>query len=171
LAYRPWIYPSAFLQGIKTRLCEHTVPDNQYLAGLKHLNRLDQVIARNEWSQTDIVEGLMFDQAGHLVEGIMSNIFAVKDNMLFTPVLDRCGVEGVMKNYIGNVACRELAITLLSQPFDFSINEVDELFICNSVFGVWPVVEIVDYCRFNVGDITKDIQNFILDLGYAELYS
>jgi 4-amino-4-deoxychorismate lyase len=66
------------------------------LAGLKHLNRLEQVIARAEWQDTEHAEGLL-DQAGRVIEGVFSNLFLVRNGELITADLKRCGVEGVMR--------------------------------------------------------------------------
>ena len=59
------------------------------LAGLKHLNRLEQVIARSEWQDTEHAEGLMLDQAGRVIEGVFSNLFLVRDGVLITADLKR----------------------------------------------------------------------------------
>jgi 4-amino-4-deoxychorismate lyase len=67
------------------------------LAGLKHLNRLEQVLARAEWQDGEHAEGLMLDQAGRVIEGVFSNLFLVRDGVLITADLKRCGVAGVMR--------------------------------------------------------------------------
>ena len=74
--------------------------ENPRLAGLKHLNRLEQVLARHEWSDPAIVEALLFSTAGALVSGTMSNVFLVHGRALLTPRLERCGVAGIMREVV-----------------------------------------------------------------------
>ena len=66
---------------IKVRCCEHRLPENLPLAGIKHLNRLDQVLARSEWNDDSYKEGLMFTQSDHLIEAVSANVF-VKVNQV-----------------------------------------------------------------------------------------
>ena len=80
-------------EGVMLRFCEQTLSVNSRLAGIKHLNRLEQVLARNEWDDPDIAEGIMSDDDGNIIEGTMSNIFIVEGDTLFTPVVTRAGQE------------------------------------------------------------------------------
>ncbi len=77
--------------GVAVRLCRQSLSEQPALAGIKHLNRLEQVLARSEWSDAAIAEGLMLDHAGRLIEGTMSNMFLVRGGTLYTPRLHRCG--------------------------------------------------------------------------------
>ena len=70
------------------------------LAGIKHLNRLEQVLAQAEWHDETIVDGLMLDTEGELVSGTASNVFVVRDGTLVTPDLRFCGVLGVMRGEV-----------------------------------------------------------------------
>lgn len=151
-------YPIHYSQaGVKVRLCTHTLSENPALAGIKHLNRLDQVLARNEWHDSDIAEGIMLDYAGNVIEGTMSNVFIVKAGKLFTPILDKSGVAGVMRAQI------ILLADLLNIPVvearvhidDFMA--ADEIFISNSVIGIWPVSEM-DNTVYPTGPITQNLQ-------------
>ena len=86
--------------GVAVRICRQRLSEQPALAGIKHLNRLEQVLARSEWTDTEIAEGLMLDSAGRLIEGTMSNVFLVREGVLYTPRLHRCGVAGVMREVI-----------------------------------------------------------------------
>lgn len=129
--------------GVSVCLCNTSISINPALAGIKHLSRLENVLARNEWRDSKIAEGLMMDEAGHLVEGTMSNIFLLHQGRLKTPALSRCGVEGVMRK----VVIEHLA-PLLSIPVDICDMNVNDLvnaesaFITNSLIGIWPVTSI-----------------------------
>ncbi|MCU0975687.1 MAG: aminodeoxychorismate lyase [Steroidobacteraceae bacterium] len=84
----------------QARLCATRLGRNPSLAGLKHLNRLEQVLARAEWDDPGIHEGLMLDDVGRVVCGTQSNLFVAAGGRLVTPRLDECGVAGVMRRAV-----------------------------------------------------------------------
>ena len=88
--------------------CEQQVSINENLAGLKHLNRLENVMARNEWghrsTESNIIDGLMLNANQYVIEGCMSNLFAVRNNELLTPDLSVSGVKGIMREVIIDLA-------------------------------------------------------------------
>ncbi len=127
---------------------------NPGLAGVKHLNRLEQVLARAEWDDPSIVEGLMRDADGHVVEGTMSNLFAVLDGVLLTPELSLCGVRGIMREIVLETAARcGLAPVERKIPTE-ALLRADEVFLTNSLIGVWPVRRFESE-EFPVGDVTR----------------
>lgn len=140
LVRSPWPdYPETWqTAGVAVRLCDTPLGLNPRLAGLKHLNRLEQVIARQEWGD-EAAEGLMRDVEGFVVEGTMSNLFAVRGERLLTPPVDRCGVAGVMRRTVLELAdalgipCEETRLTAEA------LFEADGLFLTNSLFRIWPV--------------------------------
>lgn len=147
-------YPASNGQGVKVRFCQTPVSVNPALAGLKHLNRLDNVLARNEWDDPGIGEGLMLDDRGMVIEGTMSNIFGLKDEVLYTPCLKRAGVKGVVRHEILHLARQQGMDTRcmdISQP---QLLAMDELFICNSIIGIWPIIEL-DTHQWAPGPVTK----------------
>lgn len=152
-------------EGVAVRYCDNTLSENKQLAGIKHLNRLEQILARNEWSTDEFQEGLMLTNQGKVVDGTMSNIFAVKDNMLFTPDLSLCGVSGVMRNMIIKIA-KKLDFSVYEKSFSKSELEMaDELFLSNSLFGIWPI-RLIGKTRFTkTGKITLLLQEEINKLG------
>lgn len=144
--------------GVNLRLCAHRLPVNPPLAGIKHLSRLDNVLARSEWQNQDIAEGLMLDSDGRIVEGTMSNVFVVKNKQLLTPSLHRCGVAGVARQFIIEALAPDLE--LKTKVADLRVDDLlqaDELFICNSVIGIWPVRAIGCHHKV-VGPITRLLQ-------------
>ncbi len=160
-SHPPPEYPAGLqAHGVELRRCQIRLGINPSLAGLKHLNRLEQVLARAEWRPGDIREGLMLDAEGQVVEATMSNVFLAKDGRLVTPLLDRCGVTGVMRGLIMAAFAKQ------GHPVEerrVSLEEVraaDEVFLTNSVIGVWPVrrFEGRDY---PVGPFTQRAQQWL----------
>ena len=141
------------------RWCAMAVTRNPPLAGIKHLNRLPQVMARAEW-ETDYAEGLMCDEAGFVIEGTMSNVFAVIDDTLITPDLSHSGVAGVMRAEVMRAAStcglpwREDWITRAR------LETADELFLTNSIIGVWPIRTLATR-SYQIGQTTHTIQKTI----------
>ena len=152
-------YPCSYREeGVEIRFCDTPVSVNAALAGLKHLNRLDSVMARNEWNDPHIVEGLMLDDSGFVIEGTMSNLFMVKDDVLITPLLHRAGVEGVMRAHVLNLADQHKVETRIKVNLRTEqLLDADEVFICNSVFGVWPVTQL-ESKQWPVGTLTQAFQ-------------
>lgn len=143
--------------GIRTRICDLRLGIQPALAGLKHLNRLEQVTARSEWSDRSIHEGILLDHEDHVVSAISSNIFLVYSGRLLTPRLDRCGVRGVMRGAILNAfreRSEERRIMLDMLP------EAQEVFVCNSVRGVFPVTRI-DHWEYPIGPVTREVQDWL----------
>lgn len=126
-------------EGVVIRLCRQRLATQPVLAGIKHLNRLEQVLARAEWRDPRIAEGLMLDDAGRPVCGTMSNLFVVRDGRLLTPSVDRCGVAGVMRGLVLELAGEA---GLDCSQADLSLEDAltaDEMFLTNAIIGIWPV--------------------------------
>ena len=97
------------------------------------------MLARAEWQDAECAEGLMRDSSGRVIEGVYSNLFLIIDGALVTADLSRCGVAGVMRAEILQQAqLLGLAIELRDISFDELLN-ADEVFVCNSLYGIWPV--------------------------------
>ncbi|MFJ2481424.1 aminodeoxychorismate lyase [Pseudomonas sp. NPDC087598] len=154
----PAAYPAAHAeQGIRLFPCTTRLSNQPLLAGLKHLNRLEQVIARAEWQDSEHAEGLMLDQAGRVIEGVFSNLFLVRDGVLITPDLKRCGVAGVMR---AEILFQAESLAIPTQIADISLDQLqwaDEVFVCNSVYGVWPV-RAYAALSWPVGPLTRKLQ-------------
>lgn len=147
--------------GIPVAVTDVRLAEQQMLGGIKHLNRLEQTLARRAWSQGDWGEGLVRDAGGHVIEGTMSNVFAVRNGRLVTPALSRCGVAGVMRGAIMRHLLdqsRPVAETSLST---FDLASADEVFVCNSVVGVWPVTRIGETPAPGRGEVIASLQEWI----------
>lgn len=133
--------PEHWRQGViaaRSALCLASQPA---LAGLKHLNRLEQVFASRQW-QPGAQEMLMTDAAGHPVCGSRSNLFWVSGGELFTPDLADCGVRGMMRGRILDLAASLGIVTrIVPAPWQ-ALVAADEAFICNSLIGLWPLREL-----------------------------
>lgn len=147
-------------QGVALRTCQYQLALNPVLAGMKHLNRLEQVIARSEWQDSEIADGVVTDQEGYVVECTMSNIFWVEGNIVYTPALERCGVEGVMRNHlIDSLKAEGISVEQGLYSME-SLKQADEVFISNSLIHVWPVYKL-DASSFELGPITQRLQNLL----------
>jgi len=142
--------------GIVVRLCNTPLGLNPRLAGIKHLNRLEQVLATAEWSDAAIAEGLMSAVDGRIVCATAANVFLVREGRLVTPEIRDCGVAGVMRGLVLEAA-RELAIeTVVGDVFATDLAEADELFLTNAITGVRPVGELLGVRRYDApGEITR----------------
>ena len=157
-------YPPRYRkEGIQVRICETPVSVNSTLAGIKHLNRLDNVLARNEWLNSDVQEGIMLDEQGSIIEGTMTNVFLVSDHALITPSLERAGVAGVMRAYLLNMAKKNKVTTRISEGIGIQqLYDAQEVFVCNSILGVWPVVKL-ESKHWPIGSFTRLAQSWIQD--------
>lgn len=135
-------HPSSnWLDGITLGVAEIRLAHQPALAGLKHGNRLEQVIARSQWQQ-GWHEALLLDQQGSVIEATQSNVFVVKDGQLITPSLDSAGVAGVAREYLMSQAHKfGLNVKIMSLSTD-NIETADEVFLSNSVIGLWPVKQL-----------------------------
>lgn len=162
-------YPAHNLtQGVKARLCTLRLAQQAYLAGVKHLNRLEQVLARAEWQDAEIAEGIMLDQTGNVIGGVMSNLFVVHGQTLTTPSVESCGVAGVTRERIMDLAPTlqlRLKIGILSLEALFA---ADEVMLCNSVNGIWPVRQLEHQC-WPVGRVTQCLQNTLRNDDHATI--
>jgi 4-amino-4-deoxychorismate lyase len=130
------------MTGVTVSICSARLSTNPLLAGIKHLNRLEQVLAANEWHDHSIVEGLMKDQMGHIIEGTMSNVFLVSNNHLITPDLTKCGVAGIMRQQVLDIA-QDLGISHdIREVTEEDLFAAEEVFLTNSLIGIWPVKTI-----------------------------
>jgi 4-amino-4-deoxychorismate lyase len=145
------------------RLCEARLGSNLQLAGIKHLNRLEQVLARQEWEEPDIREGLLLDEEGHVIEGTMSNLFAVKRGTLVTPDLTRCGVAGIMRTVVMEQA-GHLGLDVSVKPLPLAdVEQADELFLTNSLIGIWPVIGLENR-TWSTGPVSRQLQKRLANM-------
>jgi len=146
--------------GIKIYVCQTQLARQPLLAGLKHLNRLEQVLAKQEVDKKGCIEGVILDTNSNVVEGVMSNLFMVVDSKLITPSLLESGVKGVQRDFILDQA-GTIGVESTEKLFPINaLKNADEIFLCNSNYGIWPVVEFNDK-GYQIGQITRKLQKII----------
>ncbi|MEL7448842.1 MAG: aminodeoxychorismate lyase [Pseudomonadota bacterium] len=135
--------PSDYADGLRVGLCRCRVSRQPALAGLKHLNRLEQVLARAEMARLGLAEGLMLDDRDHVIEATAGNVFASINGELVTPRLDLSGVRGVMRAVVLATA-RDLGIAVRRSRLELpALLEAKEVFLTNALAGLLPVREVV----------------------------
>lgn len=158
--------PRWWHEGVAVRVCATRLSRQPRLAGIKHLNRLEQVLARTEWDDPEIAEGLMLADNDGVIEGTVTNLFALHEAGLITPPLTDCGVAGVMRRRVVSLAAEMgLATTERSLPIDTLIG-CKQLFLTNSLIGVWPVRALGDR-RWPVGEPVRSLQRRLRAAGEA----
>lgn len=151
----PNIDSNIYQQGIKLKTLNTQCSINPQLAGLKHLNRLENVLAKAELSDQGF-EGLMANHLGYVVEGVMSNVFFEQNNQLYTPDLTLSGVKGIMRQCIMNYAEKNLKPVNIQNIKIEEASQFKHGFICNSVFGIVPIA-CLDNVQFEIGELTKHL--------------
>ena len=143
---------------LKARLGE-----NPLLAGLKHLNRLELVMARAEMQDSTAVEGLLSSSSGRLACGTLSNVFLVQRGVLRTPRVDRCGIAGVLRAVVLREAQR-LGIEAQEADLDpADVARADEAFLTNVRFGV-RAITAVDGQPLPIGAVTQRLRLHVATL-------
>ena len=155
--------PRLAAEGVPVRTAALRLGENPALAGLKHLNRLEQVLARREWNDAGIAEALMFSTGGRLISGVMSNLFLVAGGVLRTPRLDRCGVAGIMRQVVLREAARAGIAAEEAGLDDADLARTRELFLTSAVIGLRPV-RSVDGRSCEVGALTRELQRRLAPL-------
>lgn len=164
----PWAgYPAERQElGVTLRLCDLRLARQPALAGVKHLNRLENVLARSEWSEAAIHEGLLLDSAGSLIEATMSNVFLLNGNTLRTPRLDQAGVSGALRAWVFDHAP---ALGYRVEEAELELGDLvaaEAVFLTNSLIGVWPVAKLTGpiehgWSNFTVAQrLTKELNSF-----------
>ena len=167
VARYPWPqYPAdARTDGVAVRICSTRLGRNPRLAGVKHLNRLEQVLARSEDAPGACDEGLMLDDRGRLIEGIMSNVFVRRGKRLSTPDLSECGVAGIMRQLVLEVS--EQATGLVPEIVALGSDDLsvaEECFLTNSIIGIWPIKSIAGQA-LRTGPAAHALQKLLTERG------
>jgi 4-amino-4-deoxychorismate lyase len=150
-------------EGVRVGISAVRLGENPALAGMKHLNRLEQVIARSEVPAAEATELLLFSSSGRLVCGTMSNVFVIRDGRLITPRVDQCGVAGVMRRVViretekAGLAVEEGTVS------EADLDAANEIFLTNARIGIWPV-RMVGTRTLPAGPITRRVQALIAPL-------
>lgn len=158
----PHMAAAAYVEGIRMRVCALRLAEQPALAGMKHLNRLEQVLARAEWDDPAIAEGVLCAGDGRVISATMANLFAVVDGQLSTPALDRCGIAGVGRAEV-LAACPEARITTLTMD---ALHAASEIFLSSSVRGIVPVRSMASW-QYVPGTVARRLQRHWRELGFS----
>jgi 4-amino-4-deoxychorismate lyase len=146
--------PASIAEGVALHRATVSLADNAMLAGIKHLSRLENVMAAAEATAAGAFDALLFDGSGHVISGAMSNVFLVRGGRILTPRLDRCGVAGVMRG----VVLRECtSLGLVADEGRVTLDALlaaDEVFITNARLGVVPVMRVGEHA-FHMAILTR----------------
>ena len=154
-------YPAAFSRsGISVHLCRIRLSFQPRLAGVKHLNRLENVLARAEWSDPSIAEGLLLDENGHAISGTMTNLFIVEGSTVLTPGLSRCGVAGVTRERVMEAAASRGMVCREEQFTWQRVLDAQEVLLVNSVVGAWQVRECGNH-RWEPGGLIGRVREWL----------
>ena len=152
-------------------LCRTRLASTPLLAGLKHLNRLEQVMARAEWNDDAILDGIMTDERGHAICGTMTNLFAVTDGRIRTPSLERCGVAGTVRALVLREAS---ALGIAVEVTDLDVDDLKAahgLFVTNALLGPVPVNRFAD-TRYDARALPQDLLERVRTAAFApEMFS
>jgi len=132
--------------GIRARVCQLRLAAQPLLAGIKHLNRLENVLAAAEKTDDECAEGLLLDANDCVIEGIRSNVFLVQQGALVTPDLSRCGVAGVQRARIMAWAQQHNIALQVREVKLAELKLADEVFFTNSVISIWPLRALENRC-------------------------
>ncbi len=162
LLLRPWPYSESQQQraqrhGVQLHLCQTRLGEQPLLAGIKHLNRLEQVVARGEWDDPEVVEGVLLNHRQELVEGTMSNLFLLQDGAWVTPPLRQAGVAGTTRErLLQRLQQRGEPVVERSVPVT-ELENVEEMICTNALIGVWPVARLGPYHFTAPGPYTRKL--------------
>ena len=156
---------SVYAHGVETLLTQSRIASAPQLAGLKTLNRLDQVVARREWDSDRIFDGVMRDADDNVV--IICSIENFRDKHIVTPALEQCGVAGIMRSLIiDRLAEHDIRCDVTDIGID-EFEAADEVFLCNSQIGAVPVRRC-DALRWDVGEATRSVMTLLSHDGVPE---
>lgn len=143
VAALPWpaLDPSNWTEGVKVRNCRLRLGRNPALAGLKHLNRLEQVLASAEWDDAQVAEGLMMDDRDQVIGGTRTNLFARIAGRWITPSVDQCGVAGVMRQAFREWTAAQGDPVVERAVPAAELGGATALLLTNALIGAWPVRE------------------------------
>ncbi|MDR5905429.1 aminodeoxychorismate lyase [Franzmannia qiaohouensis] len=157
--------PERWRDGVRVRHCRLRLGRQPALAGIKHLNRLENVLARGEWQDDAIAEGLLSDSHGQLVEATCMNLFWSRQGRLESPRLAHCGVAGTLRDALLST----LAISEVEADPE-ALLDAEAVWLGNSLQGVWPLVQLDDAEGACLRRWTLDAHHRLLqDAGHALL--
>ncbi|SIN80604.1 aminodeoxychorismate lyase [Salinivibrio sp. ES.052] len=151
--YREWQQ-----EGVKLATTPIQLGASPLLAGLKHLNRLEQVLLKRSLIDTSADDLVVTDVFGHLVETTASNLFWRSGHVVYTPSLDNAGVAGLMREKIMAVIdglpdyqCQTVSLG------ESALWQAEEVFISNTLMKVVPV-NAINQTDYHTHTLTQVLQ-------------
>jgi 4-amino-4-deoxychorismate lyase len=121
---------------LAVRTCDLRLACQPHLAGIKHLNRLENVLARIECDAVGVDEGLLYDTRGRLTGGVSHTVFVVLGARALTPRLACNGVNGVTRRRLLRAARRHGLVIEEGDLVREDLAGASEILLTNSVQGV-----------------------------------
>ena len=150
------------------RFCQTSITTNKLLSGWKHLNRLDSVLARSEWDNPGIYEGILMDKRQNIVEGTMSNVFFVKNDILYTPKIYDCGINGIMREVIIEKAKNFYNSIKIVNIKKSEVKNFSEMFISNSLINL-VFINQLENIKFRISKRTKKLYSYLNNFKNREI--
>ncbi len=155
---KPQLEFKNYESGVRVRVCKTKLSINDNLSGLKHLNRLDSVLARSEW-EDDSFEGIFVDAKKNIIEGTMTNVFFIKKSVLITPKILDSGISGVMRQVVIDKGKRFFDEVIEKKINLNELKKFDQMFLTNSVLKILPVKLFNNY-KYSIKKNQTDLMNF-----------
>ncbi len=147
-------------QGIHLGICQQRLANGKLLAGVKHLNRLEQVLGRLQCQQKGWDEGVMLDYRDRVIEGSMSNLFIWHDEHLLTPSLENAGIRGLCRKKVIDMS-EKAGIKLSRSTLKLEdLTAASAMFVTNSLIGIWPVAKFNNQA-LTINDSTRQLQRVL----------
>ncbi len=168
----PGHYAHMRQQGMSLSVAQTRLAVQPVLAGLKHLNRLEQVLIKQELVGSEADDALVCDYQGRLIEASAANVFWSHQGRWFTPSLNGCGVSGVMRGFVMEwMRIRGMNVEVGDfTPADCA--RADSVMLTNALMGLMPVkrlmLEGASY-TFSINTIIELRQS--MDSHYRESYA
>lgn len=157
--------PPADPEPLVLHRCTLRLAIQPHLAGLKHLNRLEQVLAAAEYQSAGCREGLVCDARERVVGAVAGNLFARRGGSIHTPRLDECGVRGVTRAWILE-QCRASGTPVIEGELYWAdLLEAEEIWLSNAVRGIRPVAAIGPW-RARSFDAARELTQALRQSGY-----
>ena len=159
-------------KGVDITLCKYLLGTGSSLAGVKHLNRIDQVMARSEWSHNRYQDGLMFNVKGDVIEATSANIFVkTSEGFWLTPDLSQSGVSGVMRGLLLDEVFPICGIKVSVKGVNRdTLLGAQQILLCNSVRGLLRVNSVYSDNDQLLKTLPLDQQSLMLNQKLIELY-
>ncbi|WP_153914939.1 aminodeoxychorismate lyase [Shewanella sp. TC10] len=139
--------------GISLALSPVLLGKQPLLAGMKHLNRLEQVLVKQQALPESVDDWLVLDADNYVVESSMANIFIVKGEQVITPAMNQCGVSGVMREQVIDALLTNNIVVMAKAISLTDLQNAEHVFITNSLLGM------VNINSINMGVINSNLSS------------